>query len=203
VKRASAGRPEVTSHSEIEQVAFRLFVERGFAATTLDDIAREVGVGRRTIFRYYSSKNDIPWGQFDRTLDGFRRLLAASPDDMSLYAAIGWAVVEFNRFPEDASPPHVDRMRLILETPALQAHAVLRYAEWRQVISEYAAARLGVSSKSLEPVMLGHVSLGLALSAYELWLADPTVSVTTLLEQSLLALAQQVSGAGLATRQTG
>ena len=78
---AGAGRPEATSHAEIEQAAFRLFAERGFERTTLDAIADEVGVGRRTLFRYYPSKNDIPWGQFDRTLDGLpRRSSTAMPD---------------------------------------------------------------------------------------------------------------------------
>src|SRR6478752_5661725 len=69
------GRPEATSHAEIEQAAFRLFAERGFDGTTLGDIAAAVGVSRRTLFRYYPSKNDIPWGQFDRTLESFRRIL--------------------------------------------------------------------------------------------------------------------------------
>jgi mycofactocin system transcriptional regulator len=186
------GRPEVTSHAEIEQAAFRLFAERGFSATTLDAIADEVGVSRRTLFRYYASKNDIPWGQFDRTLQGFREILKSTPEGLSLYEAVGRAVVEFNRFPEDASPPHIDRMRLILETPALQAHSVLRYGEWRQVIAEYAATRLGVSQESLEPRLLGHVSLALALTAYEMWLDDPQASVTDLLEESLVALAARV-----------
>ena len=38
-------------------------VHRGPASTTppLDAIAREVGVSRRTLFRYYRRKNDIPW----------------------------------------------------------------------------------------------------------------------------------------------
>ena len=194
-KRATAGRPEVTSHAEIEQVAFRLFAERGFAATTLDVIADEVGVSKRTLFRYYASKNDIPWGQFDRTLEGFRQIFANTPDGLSLYEAIGRAVVEFNRFPEDASPPHVDRMRMILDTPTLQAHSVLRYAEWRDVIADYAASRLGVSRQSLEPRLLGHISLALALTAYEMWLDDPTASVTDLLETSLATLARRVQGA--------
>lgn len=86
-------------------------------------------------------------------------------------------------------------MRPILETPALQAHSVLRYAEWRQVIADYAASRLGVSPHSLEPVLLGHVSLALALSAYDLWLAEPTGSITSLLEQCLEALSDRISGA--------
>jgi len=59
------GRPPVTTHADIEAAAFTLFAQKGFAETTLEDIAQAVGVGRRTIFRYYPSKNDIPWGRFD------------------------------------------------------------------------------------------------------------------------------------------
>lgn len=194
VERVLVGRPEITSHAQIEQVAFRLFVERGFAATTLDDIAREVGVGRRTLFRYYSSKNDIPWGQFDRTLEGFRQILENTPEGLDLYQAVGRAIIEFNRFPLDASPSHAERMRLILETPALQAHSALRYAEWRRVIAEYAAGRLGQEPGALEPRLIGHVSLGLALTAYEMWLDDPTCSIAELLEGTLAALVALVAG---------
>lgn len=116
----------MTSHAAIE-----LFNERGFEATTLEAIAQKVGVGRRTLFRYHRSKNDIPWGQFDRTLDEFRKLLAATPAHVPLLEAVGRGVVGFNRFAPEASPSHLERMRLILETPALQDHSVLRYAEWR------------------------------------------------------------------------
>jgi hypothetical protein len=31
-------------------------------AITIDDIAAAAGIGRRTLFRYYPSKNDILWG---------------------------------------------------------------------------------------------------------------------------------------------
>lgn len=182
------GRPEVTSHAEIEQAAFRLFADRGFEATTLEGIATEVGVGRRTLFRYFPSKNDIPWGQFDDTLDAFRRLLEAMPDDLPLLEAVGRGIIEFNRFPDDASPSHVERMRLILTTPTLQAHSALRYAEWRQVVADYAARRLGVAPDGLEPQLLGHVALAVALTAYERWLDDPTASLVGLLEEGMAVL---------------
>ncbi|WP_207007001.1 mycofactocin system transcriptional regulator [Nocardioides aromaticivorans] len=173
VRSSARGRPEATSHAAIEQAAFTLFAERGFARTTLDAIAEAVGVSRRTLFRYYQSKNDIPWGQFDRTLDHFRELLADQPDDLPVHAAIHRAVVEFNRFPADAHPPHRERMRLILTTPELQAHSVLRYAEWRQVIAEDVARRTGSLATDLVPQVAGHVSLAISLSAYEHWLARP------------------------------
>ena len=182
----------MTTHAEIEQAAFRLFSERGFSATTLDAIAEEVGVSRRTLFRYYASKNDIPWGQFDRTLEGFRQIFESTPEGLTLYEAIGRAIIEFNRFPADASPPHEERMRLILETPALQAHSALRYGEWRCVISEYAASRLDMNPGDLVPRLWGHVALALALTAYEAWLDDPDAEIADLLKVSLAALAHQV-----------
>lgn len=182
------GRPEATSHAEIEQAAFRLFGERGFDGTTLEDIAAAVGVSRRTLFHYYRSKNDIPWGQFDRTLEHFRRILRELPQDLPVAEVVQRGVLEFNRFDDDAEPAHADRMRLILETPALQAHSVLRYREWRAVIADYVAERHGLAPTDALPETVSQVCLALALSAYALWLRDPGPSLEERLERSLADL---------------
>jgi mycofactocin system transcriptional regulator len=186
--RRGAGRPEVTSHAVIEAAAFRLFAERGFEATTLDAIADAVGVSRRTLFRYYASKNDIPWGQFDLTLDHFRVLLHNQPETVPVWQAVHRAVCAFNEFPDDAQPPHVERMRLILHTPTLQSHSVLRYAEWRRVIEEFVAQRLALAPDDPLPGLVGHVSLALAHSAYDRWLADPTPSLPGLVGEQMVRL---------------
>jgi mycofactocin system transcriptional regulator len=186
--RRGAGRPEVTSHAAIEAAAFRLFTERGFDQTTLDAIAEAVGVSRRTLFNYYPSKNDIPWGQFDQTLDHFRTLLRDQPDGLPLWETVHRAVSAFNEFPLDAQPPHVDRMRLILHTPALQSHSVLRHAEWRQVIEEYVADVLGLDPKHPLPGLVGHMSLALALAAYDVWLADPAQSLADVVAEQMVSL---------------
>ena len=185
---SSRGRPVATSHAAIERVAFRLFAERGFDAVTMGDSAAEVGVGRRTLFRYFESKNDIPWGQFDRTLDGFREILASMPADLPLHEAVQRGVQRFNDFPVGARPDHRDRMRLILQTPALQAHSALRYAAWRAVIAEFVAARLGLEPDDLLPRTVGHVCLAMAVSAYEAWLADPDAELATLLDEAASGL---------------
>lgn len=191
--RPSRGRPVSTTHAEIEQAAFELFEERGFDRTTLGDIAERVGVGRRTLFRYYQSKNDIPWGQFDETLEHFRQLLLEQPHDLPLHRAVHRAVVEFNRFPADSRPPHRQRMQLILTTPELEAHSVLRHAEWRQVIAEYVAARTGQPVSGPIPQVAGHVSLALALAAYAGWLEAPDRPLTELVEESLGSLADYLA----------
>jgi mycofactocin system transcriptional regulator len=185
-RRGAVGRPVATTHSEIEQAAFELFATHGFEGTTMSAIAAAVGVGPRTLFRYYQSKNDIPWGQFDATLDSFRHILAATPLDVRLPEAIQQAVLQFNEYDDDARPPHRERMRLILRTPALQAHAVLRYADWRAVISEYVAHRRGLDTQDLFPQAVAQVSLALALTAYDAWLARPEgTSLAALLDESM------------------
>lgn len=187
-RAAPLGRPVVTSHADIERAAFRLFAEHGFEGTTLEAIAREVGVGRRTLFRYFESKNDIPWGQFDHTLAHFRAILAATPADIPIADALRIGVREFNEFSPDADPPHIERMRLVLESPALQAHSVLRYTAWRQVVAEFVATRTGLSPDDALPTLIGHVSLSMSLAAYEAWLKTPDASLAELITGQLVLL---------------
>ena len=179
------GRPATTSHDEIEAAAFRLFDERGFDGTTLEAIATEAGVGRRTLFRYFESKNDIPWGRFDESLAEFRRILDDTPGDVPLWQSVHTGVLRFNDFGAGAEQQHRNRMGLILTTPTLQAHSVLRYAQWREVIADHVAARTGHDVGSLLPITVGHVSLALALSAYDYWLAHPGTDLLAHLDEAM------------------
>ena len=189
---AVTGRPPATSHAAIELAAFALFAHQGFDETTTDEIAEAAGIGRRTLFRYFASKNDIPWGQFDDSLDFFRDSLYSMPADLSVWQAVQRSVILFNSFDPSVMEQHRTRMRLILQTPSLQAHSVLMYERWRSVIAEYVAARTGQQSTDLTPRMAGHVSLALAISAYEQWLNNPDASLGELLEASLESLREYI-----------
>jgi TetR/AcrR family transcriptional regulator, regulator of mycofactocin system len=188
-----SGRRPVTSRSEIEHIALDLFSERGFETTTVDDIAAAAGIGRRTVFRYYASKNDIPWGAFDDELDRMRATFAALPPGIPVMAGVREAVLDFNEVHPDEQPWHRRRLRLILGTPALQAHSTLRYAAWRQVVAEYAAERLGMAPGDLLPRTIGHASLGVALAAYERWLAEDGTQLHDLLDAAFRALERGLS----------
>ena len=59
----------------------RLFAEQGFDDTTVDQIAAEAGVSRRTFFRYFESKSEVLWSEFDLEVTNLRRELAALPED--------------------------------------------------------------------------------------------------------------------------
>jgi mycofactocin system transcriptional regulator len=188
VTTQTVGRPQATSHTAIDAAAFALFEENGFDATTMDDIAAAVGVGRRTLFRYYPSKNDILWGQFDESLREFRRTFRQLPAEIPLPEAIREAIIKFNTFDSAALPQHRRRMSLLLGTPALLAHSELRYAAWRAVVAEYVADRLGERPEDLLPTLAGRIALAVAISAYEQWLATDAGTLPTLIGQAAAGL---------------
>ncbi len=182
------GRRPATTKDELSRIGLQLFTERGFDATTVDDIVATAGIGRRTFFRYFDSKNDLPWGDFDLQLRKMREYLDTLPDDMPLMQALSVAVVEFNRLPPEEVPHHRKRMRLLLTVPTLVAHSTLRYQAWRDVVAEYASRRLGVPPDGLAPSTISQVLLGVALAAYEQWLRDDDADLSELLAEALQLL---------------
>jgi mycofactocin system transcriptional regulator len=186
--RGDVGRPPVTSRDELEQVALELFAEHGFEATTVDDIAGAAGISRRTFFRYYPSKNDVVWGDFEGRLLVMAAELAATDAAVPVLDALADVVVRFNALPPEAVPGHRRRMALILHVPALQAHSNLRYADWRAVVARHVAARTGLDERDALPQLAGHVALGAAVASYEQWLADPSADLGALMAASFAEL---------------
>lgn len=170
-----AGRRRSTTWDHISNVAIDLFAARGFDDVSVDDIAEAAGIARRTLFRYYPSKNALPWGDFDAHLAHMRDLLADSDPEVPIGEALRTALLAFNRFDEAETARHRRRMRVILETAALQAYSMTMYAGWRGVVADFVAKRLNATAGDLVPQTVAWTMLGVALSAYEHWLADEAV----------------------------
>jgi TetR/AcrR family transcriptional regulator, regulator of mycofactocin system len=184
-----AGRRRVTSRAELEHAAFDLFARQGFDRTTVDDIAAAAGIGRRTFFRYFPSKNDVPWGNFEGELERMRARLATCAQETPLMDAIRVAIVDFNRIEPEQVPWHRRRMELILRTPTLQAHSTLRYAAWREVIADFVCERTGQSPDALAPRTIAYAALGVAVAAYEQWLEADDADLGDLLDSAMRELA--------------
>jgi TetR/AcrR family transcriptional regulator, regulator of mycofactocin system len=182
------GRRRATSRAELEQVAFTLFTARGFDATTVDEIAAAAGIGRRTFFRYFPSKNDVPWGAFEDELERMRVRLKACPPEVPVMDAIRYALIDFNRVAPAQVPLHRRRMQLILRVPTLLAHSTLRFAAWRAVVAEFAAERTGHRPDDLAPQAIAHAVLGVSVAAYEHWLDDPGADLGSLLDSAMREL---------------
>ncbi|MDA8073573.1 MAG: mycofactocin system transcriptional regulator [Actinomycetota bacterium] len=187
--RARLGRRPATTRAALEAAALVLFTERGFDNTSVEEIAAAAGIARRTVFRYCGSKTDLVWGDFATGLDAMARQLDATDPDVAVTQAIRLAVVDFNRLPPEQVPLHRQRMTLILRVPTLLANSTLHFAQWRQVVAEFAARRMDVPPHGLLPRTIAHCALGAAVAAYECWLDDPAADLAVLLDEALRELA--------------
>jgi AcrR family transcriptional regulator len=64
-----------TTRDQILDAAERLLGRLGYQKMTMDDIAREAAIGRRTIYLHFSSKEEIALAKIDRTIDRLKARL--------------------------------------------------------------------------------------------------------------------------------
>ncbi len=191
--QSRVGRRRSTTPHQITDVAIELFTARGFAEVSVDDVAQAAGIARRTLFRYYASKNAIPWGDFDTHLAHLRDLLDNADPAAPLGETLRAALLAFNTFDASETARHRQRMRVILETAELQAYSMTMYAGWREVIAGFVARRMGAEATDLLPQTVAWTMLGVALAAYQHWLADESVPLPVALGNAFDAV-----GTGLA-----
>jgi AcrR family transcriptional regulator len=86
-RRAGAGRPRkmgADSATKIKDAATRLFARKGFSNTTLDDIAKDIGITKGGIYYYFNSKEKLLLSILDdiesRSIDKTSRAMAASSE---------------------------------------------------------------------------------------------------------------------------
>ena len=192
LSQSRVGRRRTTTPDHITDVAIELFTARGFAEVSVDDVAHAAGIARRTLFRYYASKNAILWGDFAAHLAHLQGLLDNVDPRVPLGKALRAALLAFNTFDECETARHRQRMRVILQTAELQDYSMTMYAGWREVMAGFVARRLGVRTSDPLPQTVAWTMLGVALSAYEHWLGDESVTLP-----EALASAFDIVGAGL------
>lgn len=96
----TSGRHEqrkAATRAKIIAAAHGLFVERGYAATSMEDIARAADVAIRTIYLHFDSKAAVLLAYHDAWLDAFVRLLGerrpGEPLDVALRRTLDGLVV--------------------------------------------------------------------------------------------------------------
>ncbi|MGY5777817.1 TetR family transcriptional regulator [Rhizobium sp. LEGMi135b] len=145
MKEGRRERKRRQTRERIESAALRLFLERGFEATTIEDITEAADVSKRSFFDYFPSKEEVvaAWQ------DGFARELigavAAQPEDASIVEVIEAAVNSALRT-AIADPQSLALAALIRNTPALCARDQLKYAKLEKKLADALFAR-GSSSQ--------------------------------------------------------
>jgi len=183
------GRPRGTSARALELIALRLFTDQGFEQTTVDQIATAAGVSRRTFFRYFDSKSDVLWSEFDAEVGTIRALLAQSPGDLPIMEGVRRAVLAANHYRAEDVPELRTRMTLLSSVPELIASAAIHYDAWERAVGDFVGRRSGQPADSLYPLAVGRAVLAACRAGYDRWVARADADLTVYLDAALRALA--------------
>jgi mycofactocin system transcriptional regulator len=197
VPATTRGRRPSTSREDVARAALDLFNRQGYDETTVDEIAAAVGVSRRTFFRYYESKRDVVWGEFDAELVRLHDELEGAPADRPMMEVLRQAVMATNRFGAGELDELRIRIGLIGTVPTLVAHSAVRYTEWCQVVAGFVARRSGSGPGDLGPQTVARAALGAAMAAFSCWAAGADGDLPGVVDRAFRLLASGFDEAAL------
>jgi len=158
-------------HAEITASAMRLFAENGFDATTVDQIAREAGISRRSFFHYFGSKEDLVLGDTVALGLAVRDALEARPADEPAWPAIRAAFQVLAEIGPQQTDP-LALARLYHDAPSLRARHLEKHLRWQELLAPDIQRRLGLpETSSPDPRARAFVAAALACldAAIDAW----------------------------------
>jgi AcrR family transcriptional regulator len=184
-------RKKLETRQALEQAALRLFAEQGYEQTTVEDIAEAADVAVRTFFRYFSSKQDVLFG--DVVTDRVKRLrteLAARPPSESPLDSLV-AVMDLLDFDEpDEEAAILARMDLMRQQPSFVSRYLEIIDEMRMAVVEFVAVRTGLDPRRhLYPMLLAGACAASWDASLKLWVeSGATLSLRDLRREAFTAL---------------
>ena len=180
----------------IQTEALRLFAEKGYAQTTIEEIADAAAISPRTFFRYFPSKEDVVvWDEYDPlALD----LLAARSAGEPLAEAFRAVIREtlgglYRHDPERLRA----RIQLAFTVPEVRARLLDAQTHGIEELAEWVADGRGADVDDLSLRVAGSAMLAAVSVALEAWQRDGGKSdLLALFDQAtdaLAAFAQELS----------
>lgn len=180
-------RKKAKTRAAIQRHALRLFQERGYDATTVEQIAEAAEVSPSTFFRYFPTKEDVAlYDDLDPVLIA---AFEAQPAELGPIAAMRGALrVVFTRLPAEEMAQQWERLRWILVIPELRMRMLDQFAEAIQLTAEVVAARVGRRADEFAVRTLAGAMIGAIMSALLAGAEDPARDYFALMDASLAYL---------------
>lgn len=161
-------RKKAETRRSIQEHALRLFLEKGYDHTTVEEIAAAAGVSHMTFFRYFPSKPAVV--EADDYDPMIAEMIRNRPADEPPLTAIHRALTEALRAmsADEMSTVHT-RTRLIQSVPALRAGRFEALQATRALFAEAIAGRGDLTP--FEREVIGGVALTAVTVALQHWAA--------------------------------
>jgi AcrR family transcriptional regulator len=168
-------RNKQRTRREIAEAAGQLFLERGYAATTVQEIARAADVSPRTFFRYFPSKEDVITAIASDSMDDVLDHMAGHDASESLVSVLR-ATFSAVLAPAIDDPDAARAFQFMLrETPVLRGRWLEEQRRNRDRLAEELRPWFDESSSAVAR----HLAAGAALLAIEevmtLWADQPSL----------------------------
>jgi len=159
-------RKKQETRAALESAALRLFAERGYEHTTVEDIADAADVAVRTFFRYFSSKRHVLFGDVAHTIvERLGAALTARPASEPPAEAVVAAMDTLGLENDEQYRQVLDRMRLVQQLPELLPAYLMVLHEMHEVIVDFVAGRTGEPRSGLYPQVLASAAAESAKAA--------------------------------------
>ena len=186
-----AEKKAATKHA-IQDHALRLFVEKGYDATTVETIAAAAGVSHMTFFRYFPRKEEVvEYDEYDPLLED---LIAARPADEAPITAVHNALrVGLQQVLSTDREALLIRTRLILDNPVLRSRNLVAQDTTRDLFARALARRGGLAEPDLAATVQASAALGAIAPALTAWAEDGEADLIALIDSAFTALESGVS----------
>ena len=154
------------TREQIAEVGLRLFDEDGYDETTMDAVAAASGVAPRTLFHYFSAKDQIlrHWLNSDFAED-LRPTLLAQPAEMPPVEAVRKTLLDLIARHDDERLRVVDRV--LNSTAPLRASKQATFLEWEDELNSALLERYPDDERDGRMRALAMVSVGAVRLALE------------------------------------
>lgn len=157
------------TRERIEKAAMKLFLERGFDGTTIEDITEAADVSKRSFFDYFPSKEEVVFAWQDSFADDLAAAVAARPSGEPVVKVVEEALISAT-IAAAADPQSLAIAALIRDTPTLCARDQLKYARLEQKLTEALSARAGEGEEEkFRMRLLAAIVVGAMRVAGEKW----------------------------------
>ncbi|MFC4619292.1 TetR family transcriptional regulator [Camelliibacillus cellulosilyticus] len=163
-------RKKAVTKTSIQKCALNLFREHGYHTTTVEQIAQEAGISRRTFFRYFPKKEDVVLhDEYDlRILEAFE----AQPPELGPIEALRNAMKETHSSMSDSDLiEERERNKLISSVPELRLQSLNKITQLMSWLTEAVAKRSGRDPDDFATRMFVGAVIGIILST-ELYAAE-------------------------------
>jgi AcrR family transcriptional regulator len=163
-------RKRQQTRHRLTEAAMALFLERGFEATTLDDITAAADVSRRSFFHYFASKEDVVFAWQEESTASLIAAVAARPANESMLTAAENAILAMVRQLKPGEAIAIARLKR--DNPALQARDQVKYEKLERALAEALGKRAGHQPEKLQARLVAMIATGAMRIGGEFWAAE-------------------------------